>query len=194
MNIFANFATIDRRMIKGAFFCLKMKTIVDNAQDAARIDVRETLTFHLHEVKQRACRRLRNKRADSRPAQHFRAPGRDHCKCPPGELKINRVSSSFGFRHSFALQRQSGSDHSCFAILPRFDAPKLTRFFDSLCSDGARLSDAVSAGIELQTAGRPGAGDREADEVARGGKSASDLARCHRLGKNIHYRKRDPGN
>ena len=48
MNIFANFATIDGRMIKGASFCLKMKTIADNPQDAGRIDARETLTFHLH--------------------------------------------------------------------------------------------------------------------------------------------------
>ena len=87
MNILANFATIDSRMIKSAFFCLKMKTIADNPQDAGRIDARETLTFHPHQVKQRACRQLRNKRAGSRPAQHFRAPARDHCKCPSGELK-----------------------------------------------------------------------------------------------------------
>jgi hypothetical protein len=60
MNNFANFATIDSRMVKGAFFCLKMKTIADNPQDAGRIDARETLTFHLHQVKQRACRQLRN--------------------------------------------------------------------------------------------------------------------------------------
>ena len=57
MNIFANFATIDSRMIKSAFFSLKMKTIADNPQDADGIDA---LTFHPHQVKQRACRRLRN--------------------------------------------------------------------------------------------------------------------------------------
>lgn len=56
----------------------------------------------------------------------------------------------------------------------------------------ARLSDAVSAGIQLQTPRRPGAGDRQAGEIARGRKSASDPAWGHWLWQNVHRRQCDP--
>ena len=56
----------------------------------------------------------------------------------------------------------------------------------------ARLSDAVSAGIQLQTSGRSGAGDRQAGEIARGWKSASDPARCHGLREDLYYRQCNP--
>src|SRR6476661_3002019 len=56
----------------------------------------------------------------------------------------------------------------------------------------ATFHNAVSAGIQLQTAGRPGAGDREAGEIARGWESAPNPARCYRLRKDLYHRKRDP--
>ena len=60
INISDNFTTIVRRMIDGAFLRLKTKTIADSPHYwADRIDVREAVIFHPHQIKQRACRRIR---------------------------------------------------------------------------------------------------------------------------------------
>src|SRR5437764_6422589 len=50
----------------------------------------------------------------------------------------------------------------------------------------AKLTDAVSARIELQTARRPGTSDREINEVASGRKSASNPAGRDRFGQDLH--------
>ena len=60
---------------------------------------------------------------------------------------------------------------------------------------GARMlfsSGGVSTRIQLQTARRSGAGDREAAEVDRGRQPAPDAARSDRLGKNFHGGQRHP--
>jgi hypothetical protein len=97
-------------MTDGVFFCLKMKTIADNPQGAGRIDARETLTFHPHQVKQRACRRLRNRRAGLRPVQELD---------PDGVLKRfesyrEQVKRRVSFLHGADLQCSPGfKPYSC---------------------------------------------------------------------------------
>jgi len=112
MNIFANFGTIDSRMIKGAFFCLKMKTIADNPHDAGRIDARETLTFHPHHVKQRACRRLRNlvRRFHGPSASCSRASASERwIGRSAGDAKLyGRAAANRAFSAKFTIRRKTG--------------------------------------------------------------------------------------
>src|SRR5258707_14483223 len=59
-------------MIEGAFFRLKTKTIADSPHYwADRIDVREAVIFHPHQIKQRACRRIRDNYGSSRSIWAF---------------------------------------------------------------------------------------------------------------------------
>src|SRR5205809_647638 len=148
-------------MTRAAFFRLKMKTIADHAE---RIALRELLLFHLGNIE-----------ATGVPNDTY-----------------GRLGRVFVFRRtSWRIALSVAKSHEYLEILRL--SLGITHVLVSVGPVGpvtfqqhARLSDAVSAGIQLQTAGGSKPGDCQADQIARGRESASDAARRDRLGQDLH--------
>src|SRR5207248_6400126 len=138
---------------------------------ADRIDVRKAVIFHPHQIKQRACRRIRGNYGSLRSIW----------PCLQATRPTQEARASLPFDGAHGKPPKLLLERASFGHLP---FPASDR--------NATFQNAVSARIELQTAGRPRPGDREAGEIARGWESAPNPARCHRLREDLYYRKRNP--